>query len=327
MNETGSVITENSSEPNVSNSDSKEFMIAQYAALSDSFWRNEELGERRVNFLIALVTAVTGALVTLAGVQGRKLEDLLLPSIPAATVLLLLGAVTWRRMLKRNLVTDEYKRAMNLVRRWFEADNPQLEAYRPFPYSLLFSIDYKKFAAEFPKKGKLCELNSDLIDKFDSCEQQLGAKPKICGIKDGQKWLVYSDWDRDEDSEEQLIRREGQYLIKNVNDKSLVVYKPRKLSGGGLAEMVSVMNSVFVGALLAALLVLVLPEQIQVGKAPISINCDPLWCALIIWFVGIIGAIIVQRQWMIKFYEDYDIFVPQGDSPSNGNSSHPPTGK
>ncbi|MEW5719784.1 MAG: hypothetical protein AB1817_14230, partial [Chloroflexota bacterium] len=44
----------------------EEFMLAEYRYFADGFWRNEEAGERRVNFFITLVTAVISALVALA---------------------------------------------------------------------------------------------------------------------------------------------------------------------------------------------------------------------------------------------------------------------
>ena len=31
--------------------DSKEYMIAEYQRLIDSFWKSEDIGEKRVNFL------------------------------------------------------------------------------------------------------------------------------------------------------------------------------------------------------------------------------------------------------------------------------------
>ena len=39
--------------------DGQAFLLAEYQRLADSFWKNEEVGEKRVNFLITLVTAVS----------------------------------------------------------------------------------------------------------------------------------------------------------------------------------------------------------------------------------------------------------------------------
>jgi hypothetical protein len=312
--------TENSSESNNPEGGSKDFMLAQYKALSDSFWRNEELGERRVNFLIALVTAVIAALVALADVKQVDFEDIVLPSIPAVTALLLLGIVTWCRMLRRNRVTDEYKRAMGIVSNWFEIDDPQLAAYRPFPDLVLFSLDYGKFAAELPGKRGAIDMSAPFKARFDPDNERLGAEPKTRVIEDDRRWLVYS---KDKDSTRR-IRRRRRYLMKRANDK-LVVYRPRKPSWGGLAEMVGVMNSVFVGVLLV-LLVLGLARITCKGE-DFTVGGALLGSALIVGLLGVVGAIVVQYLWMVRFYEQYDIRVPKGDSPSHDNNIPSTTGK
>jgi hypothetical protein len=79
----GSIIAESSSVSNVLQSHSEDFVAAQYQALSDSFWRYEESGERRVTSMVALVAAVIAAFVALAEVENLGLEALFLPSILA----------------------------------------------------------------------------------------------------------------------------------------------------------------------------------------------------------------------------------------------------
>jgi hypothetical protein len=110
---------------------SRDFLLAEYRYLADSFWRNEEGGEKRVNFFITLVTAVIAALVALATRQG-SLTDGQLSGVAAAACLGLLavGILTFKRLIHRNMVTDEYKRAMDLIRGIFP-----LEDYDPFPKS------------------------------------------------------------------------------------------------------------------------------------------------------------------------------------------------
>jgi hypothetical protein len=109
--------------------ESRDFLLAEYRYLADSFWRNEEGGEKRVNFFITLVTAVIAALVALATRQG-SLTDGQLSGIAVAACLGLLavGILTFKRLIHRNVVTDEYKRAMDVIRR---ALGPA--GYEPFP--------------------------------------------------------------------------------------------------------------------------------------------------------------------------------------------------
>jgi hypothetical protein len=113
-------------------SDVDDFLIADYQHFADSFWRTEELGEKRLNFFISLVTAVVGALVVLAtsdsGFSDAEVQWL---AFSAGVALLLLGVSTLLRMLRRNTVADEYKRAMRLVRESFRA-RYELQDYEPF---------------------------------------------------------------------------------------------------------------------------------------------------------------------------------------------------
>jgi hypothetical protein len=114
---------------------SKELLLAEHRYLADSFWRNEEAGEKRVNFFITLVTAVLAALVALATRQG-SLTDGQIGGITFAACLALLavGILTFRRLIHRNRVTDGYKVSMDRIRDRFRAwDQRGLAGYDPFP--------------------------------------------------------------------------------------------------------------------------------------------------------------------------------------------------
>lgn len=112
---------------------SEDFLLVEYRNLADSFWRNEEAGERRVNFFITLVTAVISALVAWAtrGSGVRTDFDYAIVLF-ALLALLALGIVTFLRMLRRNQVTDSYKRAMDMIRAFFKEGDERLRDYEPF---------------------------------------------------------------------------------------------------------------------------------------------------------------------------------------------------
>lgn len=112
-------------------SKSEDFLLAEYRNLADSFWRNEEAGERRINFFITLVTAVISALVALA-TRGSRTDFDSAIILFALLALLALGSVTFLRMLRRNQVTDEYKRGMDAIRAFFKAGDERLRDYEPF---------------------------------------------------------------------------------------------------------------------------------------------------------------------------------------------------
>lgn len=108
--------------------DPDEFLIAEYQHFADSFWRTEELGEKRLNFFISLLTASVAGLVVLA-TSDTNLSDGQVQGIivGAGVALFLFGLSTFLRMLRRNEVTDQYKRAMGQIR-----DRYRIEGYAPF---------------------------------------------------------------------------------------------------------------------------------------------------------------------------------------------------
>lgn len=114
---------------------SVKFLLAEHQYLGDCFWRNEEIGERRVNFFITLVTAAIAALVALAtSKEGNSREDdVYFLTVFALLALLSFGIVTLLRMIHRNTVTDGYKRDMDMIRSHFRGwDKKRLENYYPF---------------------------------------------------------------------------------------------------------------------------------------------------------------------------------------------------
>jgi 8-oxo-dGTP pyrophosphatase MutT (NUDIX family) len=118
-------------------SSAKEFLLADYKYLCDSFWKNEETGETRVRFFITLVTAVLAAVGALLANAIQKNEfDLVIPiCLFSLFALFLLGLVTLLRLLKRNKVTDGYKKDMDEIRQRFKEYFDEygiLSGYDPF---------------------------------------------------------------------------------------------------------------------------------------------------------------------------------------------------
>ncbi len=143
----------------------KDLLLADLSHLQESFWKNEETGEKRVTFFITLVTAVITALVAISGEKGVTndlLKQLLLYF--AFSSLLVVGLVTLFRLIKRNAVTDGYKKDMRNIRKRFQDyydDRGVLFRYGPFA-----SPDEKK-SSELRKFGGLADtvaaINSLLV--------------------------------------------------------------------------------------------------------------------------------------------------------------------
>lgn len=107
------------------------FLLEEYKHLAESFLRNEELGERRFNFFIALTTAVIGALVAIPKVFDGEVDTIFFFFVLLAVFLF--GVVTLVRIIRRNLVTDEYLRGLGRIRRYFADRDPKIQLYLAYP--------------------------------------------------------------------------------------------------------------------------------------------------------------------------------------------------
>lgn len=100
--------------------EAKDLLLEDYRYFADSFWKNEQTGETRVNWFIGIVTAAAGGLVGLTIAEHRPHgEPLRLIFVAVLFALLAFGIITLFRIVKRNIVTDGYKRAIDVIREMF----------------------------------------------------------------------------------------------------------------------------------------------------------------------------------------------------------------
>ena len=109
----------------------KDLLIADLQHFSESLWRNEEVGEKRFNFFLTLVTAIIGALVALVKINNTLSENCIQDIVGAVLIaLLVFGILTYLRMIQRNHVTDEYKQTLKYIRkRCVSHCKPKLDYY------------------------------------------------------------------------------------------------------------------------------------------------------------------------------------------------------
>ncbi len=152
---------------------SVQFLIEEYKHFSESFWKNEELGERRLNFYMTLYTAVLAGIVGLITSNSDPFQFKSIVSFALLGVLIF-GIFTYLRMIKRDKVTEEYKRIIKHLRQQIWSATSE-DASK---YSLPFNPNPKRIL-----KGGLVEtvsvMNSLLI-------------AIICGlwIGYGEGWVV-----------------------------------------------------------------------------------------------------------------------------------------
>lgn len=100
----------------------KQFLLAEYERFSEAFWKNEQIGETRVNWFLGIVTAaLAGLAALLTKAEGnfvqQHLQAILLVGL---TALLVFGVGTFARMIIRNERTDQYKHALDVIRQKFQ---------------------------------------------------------------------------------------------------------------------------------------------------------------------------------------------------------------
>lgn len=109
--------------------DRNEFLLREYDYYAEAFRHSEELGEKRVSSFLTFAAVVAAGLGVVLGDRGLGTTEALAAVAISAASVLLLGQVTLARVIKRDLTSDEYKRAMGLLRGWFVAEDPSVEAY------------------------------------------------------------------------------------------------------------------------------------------------------------------------------------------------------
>jgi hypothetical protein len=100
-----------------------DYLLHEFDHVAASLVANEELGEKRVQFFLGLVTAVLGIIgLTLRG-EGIALAVAVRESAVMIAgllvVLFLFGLFTLARIVERNLATDRLKFALRAIRRRF----------------------------------------------------------------------------------------------------------------------------------------------------------------------------------------------------------------
>ena len=144
-------------------------MLAEFQNMHASRWKNEETGDRRVNFFLSVTAAVVAASVALAAKSfGDMSASILLVFLLGVVGVLLFGVFTLLRLVRRNKVTDKYDIAQDKIRAYFLAQDIQIEQYVEFQpkgkYDPFVNSKQRKFRL---KRGGLVEtvalLNSVIV--------------------------------------------------------------------------------------------------------------------------------------------------------------------
>jgi hypothetical protein len=92
--------------------DDEKLLLAEYAHFADGIFKNEEIGERRIEFFLTIATAILGCVILLLTSEHVSLSVYAVRRMALAALLglFLMGVMTFCRILQRDFVTGEYKK-------------------------------------------------------------------------------------------------------------------------------------------------------------------------------------------------------------------------
>jgi hypothetical protein len=107
---------------------SSEAMLAEHERISGLYLHNVEMGEKRTSLYLTVISS--GTLILLGLAQFRSdMTFLLWPSIGFLIVMILLGLLTFQRLIERRVEGIRYLRAINRIHRYFVEKDPSLEQF------------------------------------------------------------------------------------------------------------------------------------------------------------------------------------------------------
>jgi hypothetical protein len=128
--------TPNETPPEPAHAAAKELLLADLQRFEESMWRSEDIGEKRFNFFVTLITSVAGGLGAISALGTGSNLPLSLGQLTcfASIALLLFGLLSFFRMRHRDSVTKGYKGTTKYVRDFYLAlfaqETPQLVTYK-----------------------------------------------------------------------------------------------------------------------------------------------------------------------------------------------------
>ena len=116
----------------ISNLDaSSQIMIAEHQRLAELYLYNSEMGEKRTSLYVSIVSLGAAGLIGLAQFVDAPL--LVWPANVVLTGMLVLGALTFQRLIERRIRAVENLRALNRIHRYFVDKDAELANYFYWP--------------------------------------------------------------------------------------------------------------------------------------------------------------------------------------------------
>jgi len=121
-----------------------EFLLIQYDTIATLHQDAKEVGDKRLNFLLTFIGVVITVLI--AAPQFVDFVRFTWIFFTGITFSLLLGLITFRKMLQRRETTIVYRRRLARIARWFSENDPSIIPGLPY------TINENDIPMDWPKR-------------------------------------------------------------------------------------------------------------------------------------------------------------------------------
>lgn len=118
----------------------KEFLLQEYQNLCALQQEAKAVGETRLNFFVTFVALASTALMTVQAFIVPELRPWLVGGI--SLLLIIIGAVTYRKMLQRRVAIVIYRRRLSRIRAWFVKYYPAVIPGLPYDMDQTVRMDW-----------------------------------------------------------------------------------------------------------------------------------------------------------------------------------------
>ncbi|MFC1721939.1 hypothetical protein ACFL0Z_03425 [Patescibacteria group bacterium] len=123
------------------------FMRAEYDRLTEMLLYTKEMGQKRVQFWLTVVSAIGGLLAVIYQINGADTGFLGITTLLLFGVFIL-GFVVYIKLIQRTITSVEYIRAQGKIKKYFVQKKPDVAKYFFFPIAddkpdLTYSVAFK----------------------------------------------------------------------------------------------------------------------------------------------------------------------------------------
>lgn len=121
-------------------SGAKEFLLKEQQSLYALHQDTKAVGETRLNFFVTFVAAVSTGAITLQSFITAELRTWLVGGI--TIILVIVGLITYRKMLQRREAIILYRRRLSRIRAWFVKYYPPVISGLPYDTTQTIKMDW-----------------------------------------------------------------------------------------------------------------------------------------------------------------------------------------